>query len=924
MSSKRLTLDLILSTIDKASAPLKKVALSTDGAAKSLKAARETSKRLNDQLGDVRKYRSTRAQLRLNGAQTKKYTNQLEEANSEVKTQYAAHDRIKGTLRAAEKRYKLLVKQFEDGTGSSQEFRYELDKARMKVDTMTRAVSESNSKLRQYRGKAGHAKTMLKQLARQHTDATKTLHIYREKLDSAGIGTDKLAAKNRELQRAANGANDELKEQQARLQRINQLQQKSQRINSKAATLAGYSTAATAAGGLALNSMSGMMAPVVEAQAGGSLIAARQGQGSDQASGYTDIINDIKASGSMAEVAEIANALDGAASAFGRLGKTGADELQRITRNALTLNNAFGTDTAQSIQMAQIMLKNGLAGSADEAFDLITKGMQNVTAEMRGELPEILHEYSTHFRGMGFSGQQSMNLLIKMAEQGKFALDKTGDAVKEFSIRGSDMSKASVEAYELIGLNAHKMSNAIATGGNDAQKALQATVKGLLELTDPAERANAAIALFGTPVEDLAIDQIPNFLAALGGAKDVLDDSRGSAERLGETLRDNLRGDLSKLSGSWASLKKQLFNGESGALRGLTQQLNGVVLQVTAWTRENPELAAWLVRIAAIVATVVTALGAFGLAVSTVMFGWAGLLKMAPVLGLFKAMGPVLLTLGKVALPVVAGGIKAITAALIANPIGLIVAAIAGAAYLIYRNWEPIKQFFVNLWGKVASVFDVSLGAIITTLVNWSPWGIFYSAIQQGLGMLGIELPATFSEFGGNMIQGLIDGITGMIPNVKEKISAVGESVSGWFKDVLGINSPSRVFSGHGGDVMAGLQQGLGNGEGGVMDRILGIGRNLVSKGKELAGRLMSALGFDSPTTQPALAGAGGIQFDNRPALQPRQTAAAGNSLSIGEIHVHAAPGMDAEAVARMVAQEIQRLQLQQAAGTRSQLRDED
>ncbi len=156
--------------------------------------------------------------------------------------------------------------------------------------------------------------------------------------------------------------------------------------------------------------------------------------------------------------------------------------------------------------------------------------------------------------------------------------------------------------------------------------------------------------------------------------------------------------------------------------------------------------------------------------------------------------------------------------------------------------------------------------------------------------MLGIELPATFSEFGGNMIQGLIDGITGMIPNVKEKISAVGESVSGWFKDVLGINSPSRVFSGHGGDVMAGLQQGLGNGEGGVMDRILGIGRNLVSKGKELAGRLMSALGFDSPTTQPALAGAGGIQFDNRPALQPLQTAAAGNSLSIGEIHVHAAP----------------------------------
>ena len=28
------------------------------------------------------------------------------------------------------------------------------------------------------------------------------------------------------------------------------------------------------------------------------------------------------------------------------------------------------------------------------------------------------------------------------------------------------------------------------------------------------------------------------------------------------------------------------------------------------------------------------------------------------------------------------------------NPIGLVITAIAGAAYLIYRYWEPIKGFF--------------------------------------------------------------------------------------------------------------------------------------------------------------------------------------------------------------------------------------
>jgi hypothetical protein len=323
------------------------------------------------------------------------------------------------------------------------------------------------------------------------------------------------------------------------------------------------------------------------------------------------------------------------------------------------------------------------------------------------------------------------------------------------------------------------------------------------------------------------------------------------------------------------------------------------------------------------------------------------------------------------------------------NPIGLAVTAIAAAAYLIYKNWEPIKAFFAGLWQEVKAAFDGGIAGVGALLLNWSPIGLLYkgiraglgmlgiempaqlsdvfgsalsaagnlllnwnpislmyTGIQKGLGMIGIELPAKFTEFGGNLIQGLINGITGGITQVKDKITSIGASVSGWFKDVLGINSPSRVFASHGGDVMAGLQLGMGNGEGGVIDALVGIGGRLLEKGRELAGKLRNALGnlknsafdklkaaggwvgeqlgLDEPGAQPAMAGAGGIQFDNRPALQPRQAAPASNSLSIGEIHVHAAPGMDAEAVARLVAQEIQKLHLQNAAANRSSFNDED
>ncbi|WP_218007276.1 hypothetical protein, partial [Nocardia otitidiscaviarum] len=79
------------------------------------------------------------------------------------------------------------------------------------------------------------------------------------------------------------------------------------------------------------------------------------------------------------------------------------------------------------------------------------------------------------------------------------------------------MSESSQAAYEKIKLDAQAMSDAIAAGGPRAQEALQLTAQGLLALEGESERANAAIALFGTPVEDLAVDQIPAFLEALAG-----------------------------------------------------------------------------------------------------------------------------------------------------------------------------------------------------------------------------------------------------------------------------------------------------------------------------------------------------------------------------------------------------------------------
>ncbi|MBI9110123.1 phage tail tape measure protein [Maridesulfovibrio ferrireducens] len=62
-----------------------------------------------------------------------------------------------------------------------------------------------------------------------------------------------------------------------------------------------------------------------------------------------------------------------------------------------------------------------------------------------------------------------------------------------------------------------------------------------------------------------------------------------------------------------------------------------------------------------------------------------------------------LVTVGQ-SLPFVATGIKAIGAAVMANPIGLIVGAVVGGALLIWKYWEPIKEFFSGLIDTVGSV----------------------------------------------------------------------------------------------------------------------------------------------------------------------------------------------------------------------------
>lgn len=227
----------------------------------------------------------------------------------------------------------------------------------------------------------------------------------------------------------------------------------------------------------------------------------------------------------------IAETTDLAATVQSTLGLTG-DALTAASGKASSFAAAFDTDVSEAVQSVGTLMRSGLVKDADEAFDLLTAASQKVPAALRGNIAEASDEYGQFFNTLGFTGEEAFDALVRGAEKGEFGIDKTGDAIKEFTILSTDGSKRTVDAYESIGLNATEMSNAILAGGDQAKGATDKIIEGILGIKDPTDQAAAALALFGTPLEDMNVGEIPQFLEGLQGVSGKLGDTAGAAGKM--------------------------------------------------------------------------------------------------------------------------------------------------------------------------------------------------------------------------------------------------------------------------------------------------------------------------------------------------------------------------------------------------------
>lgn len=511
-------------------------------------------------------------------------------------------------------------------------------------------------------------------------------------------------------------------------------------------------------------SLVGSLLATLGSQDVGAKVAARLGDSPDAARAYGAEAGKVYAEGWGESIGEIADTLRTVAQAK-LVDPHNSAALEDLTRKAQILSDVFGLEVEGSVRAVQQLIRTGLVKDATEGFDLIAKASQD-GLDKSGDLLDTINEYSTEFRALGINGQQAFGLISQAVKAGARDTDTAADALKEFAIRSKDASTTSAQGFQLLGLNAQKMTAQFARGGPEAAAGLQLVLDRLRAIKDPVKQNTAAVDLFGTKAEDLGKSL---YAMNLAGAANDFGTLAGSVDKAGQAVKDT------------PTAKLEVFKREiQNAAISLAADLIPSLEKMGAWVQRN---AGWVKPLAEGVAALAIAITAVNLAQkawAATTAAWTAVTEAATAVEwLFSAAlwaSPITwIVLAIVALVAIIvliatktdwfqklwawawGGIK--TAALatwnwIRNTlwpgIKTVFEAIGAAAVWLWKNaikpaWDGIVVAIQFAWRIISSIFALMGWAWITFVAKPILWGwqnLIWPAFQ-GIAMIATWLWST-------------------------------------------------------------------------------------------------------------------------------------------------------------------------------------
>lgn len=670
MSDNNLRLQVILNAVDKLTRPFRSAQASSKELATAIQQSRARLKELDAQAGRIDGFRKASAQLAVTG----------------------------NSLKAAREEAAKLATQF----------------------SATNRPTAAQARLLE------QAKNRVTELQSKYNGLRQSVQRQRLALNEAGLDTKKLSSAQRELRQNADETRQALDRQQKSLKRLGEQQARMNAVRDQYSRrlevrdrIAGAGATTTAAG-------VAMGAPVVAAvKSYASMEDAMKGvakqvnglrdDNGNRTKQFYDMQDAIKAASEQLPMEN--GAIDYAALVEGgaRMGVTNQDDPYEEQKRDLLAFASTAAKAATAFELPADELAEGL-GKIAQLYKVPTRNIEQLGDALNylddnamskgGDIINVLQRMGGVADRLDFRKAAALgSTFLSLGAAPEIAASASNAMVRELSI-ATMQSKRFFEGMNLLQLNPAEIEKQMTT---DAMGTIQRVLEKVNNLPQD-KRLSAMTMIFGKEFGDDAA-KLANNLPELQRQLKLTSGSgaNGSMQKESDINKDSL-------SAQWLLVKtgaQNAFSSLGETLRQPLMDIMGMVKRVTGalrrWVEQNPVLAGTLMKVAAATAAITVGLGALAVAVAAVLGPLAVIrfgLSMLSVKALPSAAAAATRT-GSVLRLLISGPLALLRVALFAvgsllgallSPVGLVVAALAGVALVIWKYWQPISAFLGAWW----------------------------------------------------------------------------------------------------------------------------------------------------------------------------------------------------------------------------------
>ncbi|EGM7769968.1 phage tail tape measure protein [Escherichia coli] len=400
--------------------------------------------------------------------------------------------------------------------------------------------------------------------------------------------------------------------------------------------------------------------------------------------------------------------------------------IQTALPGVLNMALAGGVELGETADIGSNILTqfNLTADQMDRVGDTLTAAFTRTNTDLRA-LGETMKYTGPVAAKLGISLEEAAAMAGMLANNGLRGSD-AGTAMRASLSRLASPPKAAADALKELGVSVA-----------DARGKMRPMEDVLLDLYKATQKYGQVdqVSFFKDIAGEEAFVGLQTLVAAAGSGElqkltRELQGARGEADRVAKVMADNLDGDLKNLDSAWEGLRIRISDLVDGPLRSVTQWLTRVLEKITSLAQAHPVLTRQLLIAGGALLAMTATIGSLSLVIgvlygklATLRLGFDILTRSMNVIRVLPALWG--MVTGSVSL--LGGAIGALF-----SPVGLIVAALAGAAVLIWKYWDPIRAFFAGVFSGIMErltplretferfgpVFD-AIGSGISLVFNW-------------------------------------------------------------------------------------------------------------------------------------------------------------------------------------------------------------